>query len=70
MQTKKQVEQIFEDTLQKQAKHCQDKSSKPIEPSNCNKDNEIYNEKSKLLLSNNKRINVRVGLSGRICGIL
>jgi hypothetical protein len=69
LSAKKQPEEVFEDVLQKSAKLTQDKNSKPIELTNRNRDNEIYNERSKLLLSYNSKINVRVRLSGRIDGM-
>lgn len=59
--TKKASEEVFEDILQKSGRSIKERTSKPIEQTGHDRDNEIYNEKSKLLLSSNPRINVHTG---------
>lgn len=57
---KKTSEEVFEDILQKSGRSIKERTSKPIEHTASNRDNELYYEKSKLLLSNNPKINVSV----------
>lgn len=57
---KKASEEVYEDILDKGGVNVNERNTKPIELNNHNRDYEVYLEQSKLLLSSNPKINVKL----------